>query len=318
MMKKLLPVFLFALLLAVALPSLAADSIKIEQQNEFYFPSPIGEADAFTLLNQTPFPLNVRIDVYDEAAKLNAQTIHLTLNPGAEPMAVKARVYKPLQKVGSINTYRYTVTADDGFKAQLYCAQKLVEYDIYNQPVYQQLRNVRYRNNTATAFGPHFRDTTPELTKLWYMYTPLDLTRQGRQTYELVGSNMYVIGEVYVDVYGDTVTVTYHNFYDGKGGTTKTTKEYLGIFGSYSDVVLPSDTPLKSYVNPDSRFQFGVPFSIQYDLKGDTRVLMLVRNVVDYWLFPRPNDAQLRRFYENSSENSALRSSMMAIMDPIQ
>ena len=48
----------------------------------------------------------------------------------------------------------------------------------------------------------------------------LNLSVQGRQTYELVGSNMYVIGEVYVDVYGDTLTVTYHNYYDGKGGNT--------------------------------------------------------------------------------------------------
>lgn len=317
-MKKLISILLLAALALSLTPAMAASSISVTPVKEFDFPDYLGEADAFTLQNQTAAALNVDIDVYDQAEKKNVQTIHLTLNPGDAPLAVKARVYKNLPKKGSINLYRYTITASDGFKTQLFYAQKLTGYDTYNHPLYQQVQNVRFRNNTATSFGPHFRDTTPGLTKLWYMYTPLDLTRQGRSTYELIGSNMYVIGEVYVDVFGDTVTVTYHNFYDGKGGNTETTTEFLGIYHSYQDVEIPNDTPLKSYNNPNTNFRFGVPFSIQYDLKGDTRVLMLVRNVVDYWRFPRPTDTELRRIWENSPENTALRNDMMRIMDPIQ
>lgn len=317
-MKKLLSLILLAALALTFIPAMAADSVKVTQVKEFDFPDFQGEADVFTLQNQTAAPLDITVDVYDQAEKKNVQTIHLTLNPGDAPLAVKARVYKSLPKKGSINLYRYTVKASDGFQTQLFYAQKLIGYDAYNNPIYQQIHNARLRNNTATSFGPHFRDTTPGLTDLWYMYTPLDLTKQGRSTYELVASNMYVLGEVYVDVYGDTVTVTYHNFYDGKGGNTETAKEFLGIYHSYQDVQIPNDTPLKAYNNPPTNFRFGVPFSIQYDLQGDTRVLMLVRNVVDYWRFPRPTDTELRRIWENSPENTALRSDMMRIMDPIQ
>jgi hypothetical protein len=128
---------------------------------------------------------------------------------------------------------------------------------------------------------------------------------------------MYVIGEVYVDVSGDTVLITYHNYYDGKGGNTEQKQEYLNIFGSYQDVVIPNDVSLKSYIDPFTKFRFGVPFSIQFDLNGDTNVLMSVRNVVSYWKFPKPVNTEFRRFWENSPANAALRNSMLLLMDPI-
>ena len=317
-MKKFLSIFLLVALTLAVVSVHATEPVDVKPIKEFDFPDYLGEADAFTLQNQTDQPINIQIDIYDQAEKRNVQALHLTLNPGDAPLPVKARVYKNLEKIDSINLYRYTIKADNGFKAELFYAQKLIGYDAEQHPLYRQIQNSRFRNNTASSFGPHLRDTTPEKTNLWYMYTPLDLTRQGRSTYELIGSNMYVIGEVYVDVNGDTVTVTYHNYYDGKGGNTETSKEFLGIYHSYQDVQVPADTPLKSYNNPPTNFRFGVPFSIQYDLQGDTRVIMLVRNVVDYWRFPKPENAELRRIWENSPENTALRNDMLRIMDPIE
>ncbi len=318
-MKKLLSLLLLSTLLLGLAPATqaASDSLKVDVVKELTFSDPLGEMDAFTLLNQSPHPVNVSIEVFDQAALVNVQTIHVTLNPGDAPLPIKAKVYKSLPRKGSINLYRYTITTQGGFKKQVFVAQKLMDYGAQGLPIYNQYHNVNLRNNTASSFGLQFREVTPGMTDLWYMFTPLDLTRQGRQTYELIASNMYVIGEVYVDVYGDTVTITYHNYYDGQGGETKTRQEFLGLYGSYAEVVLPSDVPVKSYINPPTRFTFGMPFSIQYDLGGDTNVLMLVRNVVDYWRYPLPVDTEFARFWATSPGNKAMRESMLSMMDPI-
>ena len=318
-MKKLLSLMLAAALpLSLAPASLAAsDSLKVEIVKELTFQDYTGEMDAFTLLNQNAYPVDVTIQVYDQAAKANVQTLHVSLNPGDAPLPIKARVYKNLPRKGSINLYRYTITTPGGYKSEVFVAQKLMDYNQQGLPIYNQYHNVHLRNNTASSFGPQFREVTPGMTDLWYMFTALDLTVQGRQTYELVASNMYVIGEVYVDVYGDTVTISYRNYYDDQGGETRTRQEFLGLYNSYADVVLPTDVPVKSYVNPPTRFAFGMPFSIQYDLGGDTNVLMLVRNVVDYWRFPLPTDTEFSRFWANSPGNKAMRESMLSFMDPI-
>ncbi|MDO5021869.1 MAG: hypothetical protein Q4E07_00850 [Eubacteriales bacterium] len=322
-MKKTLSwLFTLSLLMSLAVfPAQAADKIKVDLVKEFTLAvgTPSEENTVFFLTNQGTSAVNVTVTVYDEALKQNVETVYLTLNPGDAPLGVMAKVYKFLPKKGNINLYRYTIKSDGGYKRVVSFAQMFYDVDPNtNQPVYMQYYNHFYRNNTASSFGPHFRDVVPGSTKLWYMFTVLDLTKQGRQTYELVASNMYVIGEVYVDVYGDTVTVTYHNFYDGKGGNTETTKEFLGIYNSYADVVLPDDNPTKSYNNPPTNFQFGMPFSITYDLGGDTNVLMLVRNVVNYHVYPRPENTQFRRFWENIQERKTLREQMLQFMDPVQ
>ena len=51
-----------------------------------------------------------------------------------------------------------------------------------------------YYNNTVCAFGPQFRDVSSKLTKEWYMFTPVDLSEDGTQYFELIGGGMYVIG----------------------------------------------------------------------------------------------------------------------------
>lgn len=320
-MKKLLSWF-FALSIVMSLavfPVSAADKINVDLIKEITLAGENPTDTVFFLSNQGPNAVDITVQVYDEVAKTTVENIYLTLQPGDEPTPVMTRIYKMLPKHGDINLYRYTIKSSGGFKRTISYAQKFHDTDpMTNLPIYMQYYNHFYRNNTASSFGPHFRDVVPGSTKLWYMFTPLDLTRQGRQTYELVASNMYVIGEVYVDVYGDTVTVTYHNFYDGKGGDTETTKEFLGIYNSYNDVVLPDDTPTSSYNNPPTRFQFGMPFSIAYDLNGDTNVIMFVRNVVNYHVYPRPQNTMFRRFWENKPELKELREQMLSFMDPIE
>lgn len=167
-----------------------------------------------------------------------------------------------------------------------------------------------YPNNTACSFGPQFREVRPSLTDKWYMFTPVDLTRQGRQEFDYVASNLYVIGKVYVDVSGDSVVVSYENYYAEKGGNTETLSEYFTIFPD-----LQSVTNVEPETMEDLGFRFGQPISIQNDLDGDTNVLLFVRNRVTYSDYVTTGH-KLTRFWINHPDRVAARNAMLAMMDP--
>ena len=166
-----------------------------------------------------------------------------------------------------------------------------------------------YNKNTACSFGPAFRDVRPSLTDKWYTFTPVDLTVQGRQTFEYVASNKYVIGEVYVDTAGDSVKVTYHNFYEDLECNTKTLTEFLTFFHDLKSV---------KNVEPETMqelgYRFGDTISIEKDLEGDTNVLLYIRNQVTYCDYVTPTH-KLTRFWPNIPERKALREQMQAMMD---
>ena len=166
-----------------------------------------------------------------------------------------------------------------------------------------------YSKNTACSFGPAFRDVRPALTDKWYLFTPIDLTKQGRQTFEYIASNMYVIGEVYVDVSGDTVRVTYKNYYAEQGGNTETLTEYFTFFPD-----LKSVKNVEPETMDDLGFHFGQDISIAEDLSGDTNVLLFVRNQVTYCNYVN-NSHKLTRFWPNLPERKALREQMQIMMD---
>ena len=166
-----------------------------------------------------------------------------------------------------------------------------------------------YYSNTACSFGPAFRDARPGLTEKWYTFTPVDLTVQGRQTFEYVASNMYVIGEVYVDVAGDTVCVSYRNFYEEKQGNTRTVSEYYTFLHDLAGV-----TEAEPEKRTDPGYRFGQPVSISRDLNGDTRVLLFVRNVVNYSNYPT-DTVKFDRYWPNLPERVARRNAMELLMD---
>ena len=170
-------------------------------------------------------------------------------------------------------------------------------------------KGTMYTKNTACSFGPAFRDVRPSLTDKWYTFTPVDLTIQGRQTFEYVASNKYVIGEVYVDVAGDSVTVTFHNFYEDQEGNTKTLSEFLTFFHDLKSV---------KNVEPEKMqelgYRFGDTISIEKDLEGDTNVLLFIRNQVTYCDYVTSTH-KLTRFWPNLPERKPLREQMQAMMD---
>ena len=166
---------------------------------------------------------------------------------------------------------------------------------------------VWYPNNTVCSFGPQFRDVAPGLTDLWYMFTPVDLSHDGTQTFELVGGNMYVLGQVSLTVAGDSVTVTYSTI-KGKNGHIYMKSEYLNFFKDFKSVttVVPEEL--------GEGFRFGEAISIQKDLGGDTNVLMFVRNVATFRNFVT-DEILLRRYYKNYPSRVTLRNAMLELMD---
>lgn len=137
--------------------------------------------------------------------------------------------------------------------------------------------NVWYPHNTVCVGGLEFRQEKPEVTNKWYNFAPIDLSVQGEQVFELVASNMYVIGSVVVTVDGDDVTVEWKL---NKQGTTDANfqdeSEFLTFFHNIDEVtsVEPKDI--------ETSFEFGQPISIANDLGGDTNVLLYIRNVATY------------------------------------
>lgn len=318
-MKRFLSLALALLLASALLPisAMAATSINVELVREFTFKNPGAQATAFTIENTTKRDQEITVTVYDQNEQQNIQTMNFKLLAGDAPFPVQAYVYNTLERDGDLNTYRYTVKVKGGITKTYHYIQRLkITKDTRGGLVYtyKQVYNPHLPNNTASSFGPHFRDVTPKLTDKWYMFTPIDLGIQGRQTFPLVASNMYEIGEVHVDVYQDQVVVSYEMFHEGKHSyTTEKLSEFLTFYNSYADVgiVEPEDMP------GPSAFAFNQPFSIQNSLGGDTNVLMFVRNRVSYYPYPAPNSEYVR-FWENKDEYKSRREFMLQMMDPIE
>lgn len=310
-MKRMFTWFLaLALVLSLApIASQAADTLKVEVIKEVALNPVTPEAPGLIITNTTKGDVQVTVEVIDEVTRNTLETQHFTLLQGDAPFNFNTHAYKMLQKNGDINTYRYRVTTAGGYRDSFYVAQIMHIDKQTNEISWTQWENVIFPRNSVCSFGPQFRVLTPELTKRWYMFTPIDLTIQGRQTFELVGGNMYSVGELYVDVYGDNVTVTYMYYHNGQTDKIKPLGEFLYFFPSYATITTVEHDQI------NSPFAFGVPFSIANQLGGDTNVLMFVRNTETFYRFPVPTK-ELQRNYPNSNENKMIRQHMLDIMDP--
>lgn len=317
-MKKLLTISLVLLLVLGMMPgvAMAADTLKISNAEEFRYPTDTSVKTAFTIENTNKYDVDVTIEVFDQTSRSTIRSMTYTILQGDAPLQVPAEIFHYMEKNGDFRLYRYKITTTGGFSRFVYIVQKLTITKDANGAMYyyyDQYRNGYFYNNTVSSFGPHFRDVTPELTKLWYMFTPIDLSIQGRQTFVLVASNMYEIGEAYVDVNGDSVLVSYHMYHDNKNYyNTEKISEFLTFYNSYADVSIVEPEDMKQ----PSRFAFNQPISILNHLGGDTNVLMFIRNRITYFAYPTPNSEYIR-FWENKPEYKDRRENMLRFMDPI-
>ncbi len=305
-MKRLTALLLTLALALAALPALAvSESIKLKYLGDSKIVLDSGaELKGFDMTYAGP-DTAVTVTATDLVTKKSYDIGNFSAVDG-KTLTISLYQFGIFAETGKPRAVRVTFETTSGYKksATVYQMSEKEGGVVY----LRQIRPTYYSNNTASSFGPHLRDLTSGLTDLWYMVTPLDLTKQGRQTYELVASNVNVIGEVYVDVSGDIVTVSYYNYYERYGGDTKTKSEFIRLYHHYGEIA-PAD-----FEQAGSPFRFNEPFSISYDLGGDTTVLMLVINRVDYCNFPT-SDHMLRRFWENTPENKEKREALIRMID---
>ncbi len=130
-------------------------------------------------------------------------------------------------------------------------------------------------NNTACSYGPRFRDELPGLTDKWYMYTPLDLTKEGTLDVPLIASNRYRIGTAQVIVKDGQVTANYQV----TAHKVEVKEEFMAFLPGLEGLVSAEPEALA-----DSAVPFGTPVDIA-SLGGGGQALFFMRLVVTYDIY---------------------------------
>ena len=161
-----------------------------------------------------------------------------------------------------------------------------------------------YPNNTICVAGLTLQEADATLPDKWYNVLPVDLTQDGRQVYQLMISNMFLIGEVYVDVWGDEVTVNVSLLDHGA-------VRPLGWYGQwFTNLREVTDTSIES---TESGFTFGEPLSISEDLGGADTALLFIRGKASYYQ-PFRDGTALTRYWRNKDEWKEFRQGLQELM----
>lgn len=163
---------------------------------------------------------------------------------------------------------------------------------------------VWYPNNTIALAGLSLKEAHSSLPDKWYNVVPVDLTRNGRQTFFLTVSNARFIGECYVDVWGDEVTVTCE-LIERSGIDLKS--EYGRWFTRLSQITTGS---IESEANG---FTFGQPLSISRDLEGADVALLFIRSKATYRQ-PFRDGTELTRYWRNTPAWKQFRQDLTTLM----
>ena len=184
--------------------------------------------------------------------------------------------------------------------------EKQLIYDLLVEAKEDRLQKLRdayepkekiYYNNTVCAFGPQFRELSSNLTRDWYMFTPIDLSEDGEQRFDLIGGGMYVIGSVTVTVKDGEVTVEYaYNSRDVQPG-----REYFTFFADYDSVTRVDLSRLPKH------YSYGKTYSIEEKLGGDTDVILFVCNTATF----EKTSRGVYRYYEMNEDRVEMRNAML-------
>lgn len=151
---------------------------------------------------------------------------------------------------------------------------------------------------TVCSFGPRFRDLS-QLTDQWYRFTPLDLRTDGVQTFDLIADDAYVIGQATVTVADGTVTIECSYV----SADVHVREEFCTLLPSLAETATLDPRELVHYA-------FGEPIGIADALNGDTQVLLMICNVVDY-----NADMPIMPFDPDASACTARMDALMQAMD---
>lgn len=161
-----------------------------------------------------------------------------------------------------------------------------------------------YPSNTICVTGLTLQEADSSLPEKWYNVLPVDLTKDGRSIYQLVISNMFYIGEVYVDVWGDEVTVSC----DLVDSTAVQPMSWYGRwFTRLGDI---TNTSIES---GEGGFAFGKPLSIADDLGGADTALLFIRSKASYYQ-PFRDGTTLPRYWRNLDEWKEFREDLQELM----
>ncbi len=161
-----------------------------------------------------------------------------------------------------------------------------------------------YPNNTICVAGLTLQEADATLPDKWYNVLPVDLTKDGRQVYQLMISNMFLIGEVYVDVWGDEVTVNVSLLDHGA-------VRPLGWYGRWFTRL--NEVTGTSIESTEDGFTFGAPLSISEDLGGADTALLFIRGKASYYQ-PFRDGTALTRYWRNKDEWKEFRQGLQELM----
>ena len=132
-----------------------------------------------------------------------------------------------------------------------------------------------FSNNTICAFGPRLRDVNlfPYNTDVWYMFTPFDASQDGRQTFELVASNNYIVGSVTLTIRDGKLTLDYTL----KGNTIDITLEFFTILNQISDIHVYTPEELRAL-----NMKVRVPIDLQEKFGDDRNLVLYFCSRCDY------------------------------------
>lgn len=160
-----------------------------------------------------------------------------------------------------------------------------------------------YDNNTVCSFGPQFRDVSPRMTDLWYMFTPIDLSKEGTQTFDLIAGNLFVIGKVSVTVENGRFQVDYqYNSTRIENG-----REYFNIFPDYKSI---EESDLEN-LHTHKRFSYGKAYSIADKLEGDTNVILFVCNTATF----KKTTRGVGEYYKTHPDRVAQREKLLEMIE---
>lgn len=154
-------------------------------------------------------------------------------------------------------------------------------------PVASKVQYTWYDHNTVGLVGLSLRDMG--ITDKWYNVVPVDLTQDGVQVLDLVGSNLFHIGKAAVIVQDGKVSVDYDLFF-GEGYVKD---ECVQWFTSLDDIT----TDFLN--NPTSDVAFGQELSIADDLGGAETAILFICNRVTYRQPYNGDNGYLSRYWPN-------------------
>ena len=172
----------------------------------------------------------------------------------------------------------------------------------------EEVKTTWYPKNTISVAGLKLQEASPNLPDKWYNVLPIDLTREGRQTYFLLISHMHYIGKCHVDVWDGEVTVSC-TLMDNPS------IEYLSSYGRwFTNLSQITETSIESEENG---FVFGQPVNIEEELGGADVALLFIRSKATYCL-PFRDGGTMTRYWRNTPEWKEFREELQELMPLVE